>query len=79
MRCRESFMQIDVHHIESHITRTTGAQHGIQVSAIIIHQTATIVDELRNLRDARLKKAEGIGIGHHHRSNVRTFQRDQTL
>jgi glycine dehydrogenase subunit 2 len=38
--------------------------------------SAAVVDELCNLRDAGLEKAQRIGIGHHHGGDVRTFQID---
>ena len=66
-------MQVDVHHVEAHVTWATSTQHRVQVSTIVIHQTATVVDKLRNLGNTRLEKSEGIGIGHHHGSDVGTF------
>ena len=59
-------MQIDVHHIETHITRATSPQHRIEIGTIVIHQRTTAMDQLCNRRNAGLKESEGIGIGHHH-------------
>ena len=79
MRRREGLMEVDVHHVEAHITRTTGTEHGVQVRAVVVHQTATVVDEFRNLRDARLEEAESIGIGHHHGGNLISLLSDDAL
>ena len=73
MRRRERLVQVDVHDVEAHITRTTSSQHRVQVGTIVVHQTTAVVDELRNFRDTRLEKSEGIGISHHHGGDVGAF------
>ena len=78
MRRREGLVQVDVHHVEAHVAWTTSAQHRVQISAIIVHQAATVVDKFRNLGNTRLEKSEGIGIGHHHGSDVGTFLFDKS-
>ena len=50
MRGGEGFVEIDVHDIEAHIARTTYAKHRVEVGTIVVHECATIVDELGNLR-----------------------------
>ena len=72
-------MEVDVHDIEAHVTRATGTQHGIEVGTIIVHQTTTVVNELCNLRDTGLEEAEGVGVGHHHGSDLRALLSDDTL
>ena len=59
-------MEIDVHDIEAHIARTTYAKHRVEVGAIVVHECATIVDELGNLRYLAFEESEGVGVGHHH-------------
>ena len=76
MRRGECLVQVDVHHIEAHIARTTGTQHGVEVSTIVVHQTTTVVNKLCNLRDAGLEKAKRVGIGHHHSGNGGAFYTD---
>ena len=73
MRRRERLVQVDVHHVEPHIARTTRTQHGIQVSPVVIHQATTVVDEFRNLWDMCLEETEGVRIGHHHSGDVGAF------
>ena len=79
MRRRESLVQIDMHHVEAHIARTTRPQHRIQVGTIVVHQTTTVMDEFGNLWDTHLEETEGIGIGHHHGSNLLSLLGDNTL
>ena len=66
-------MQVDMHHVETHITWTTSAEHWIEVSTIVVHQTTAVVNQFRNRRDTCFEKTKGIGIGHHHRSDVRAL------
>ena len=70
VRRGEGLVQVDVHHIEAHVARACSAEHGVEVGAIVIHQTSAIVDQFCNLRNTRLEEAEGIGIGHHHGSDL---------
>ena len=70
VRRGECLMEVDVHHVEAHITRTTGSEHGVQVRPVVVHQSAAVVDEFCYLRDARLEEAKGIGIGHHHGGDI---------
>ena len=70
VRCRESLVQIDVHHIEAHIAGTAYAEHRVEVGSIVIHQTATFVHQFGYFGYFFLKQAEGVGVGHHHSGNV---------
>ena len=72
-------MQINVHHIEAHIARTTSAQHRVQVGTIVVHQTTHIVNKFRNLRNTGLKKPQRIGVGHHHGGDLCTLLSNDTL
>ena len=79
MRRGERLVEIDVHHVEAHIAWAAGTEHGVQISTIVIHQATAVVDEIRNRGDARLKEAKRIGIGHHHRRNLRSLLSDDAL
>ena len=70
MRGGEGFVEIDVHDIEAHIARTTYAKHRVEVGTIVVHECATIVDELGNLRYLALEESEGVRVGHHHGSHA---------
>ena len=66
MRRGECLVEVDVHHVEAHVARSAITQHGVEVGSVVVHQSATVVYQLRNLRDALLEEAEGVGVGHHH-------------
>ena len=59
-------MQIDVHHVESHIARTAYAKHRVEVGSVVIHQSATFVYELLYFGNLALEETECVGVGHHH-------------
>ena len=75
MRGGEGLVEIDVHDIEAHVSRTRDAEHRVEVCAVVVHQSAAVVDELRNLRYLALEEPEGVGVGHHHRRDVVAEQR----
>ena len=78
MRCGESLVQVDVHHVKSHIARPTGSQHRVEVGTVVVHQAAAIVDEFSDFRNGRLKEPQRVGIGHHHGGDGRTFLCDES-
>ena len=40
----EGLVEVDVHHVETHVARSGCAQHGVQVGAVVVHQSAASVD-----------------------------------
>ena len=58
-------MQIDVHDVEAHIAGTNLAQQRVEVSSVVIEQTACLVYEVGNLKNLYLEKAKSVGVGHH--------------
>ena len=72
-------MQVDVHDIEAQITRTAFAQHWVEVGTIVVHQATSLVNELGNLSDIVLKDTQGVGVGHHHTSDVLVEQGTQVV
>ena len=79
MRRGEGLVKVDVHDVEAHIAGTASTQHGVQVGAVVVHQAASIVNQLGNLWDARLKETECVGIGHHHGGNLCALLCDDAL
>ena len=75
----ERLVQVDVHHVKPHVTRTACTKHRVQVGTVVIHQSSAVVNHLGNRGDVTLEKSEGIGVGHHHGSDVGTFLGDQIL
>ena len=49
VRCGERLMQIEVHHIKSHVSRTNDAHKRIHVGSIIVKQTSALVNKCCNL------------------------------
>ena len=72
-------MQIDVHHIEAHITRTAHAEHGVEVGSVVVHQTSALVHQSCYLGNLCLEDTQGVGVGHHHAGNVIAKQRLEIL
>ena len=70
MRRGESLVEIDVHHIESHVAGAAIAQHGVEVGSVVVHQSAAVVDQFRNFRNVLFEDAECVRVGHHHGSNA---------
>ena len=75
----EGLMQVEVHDVEAHVTRTHGAQERIHVGPVVIQQAAAIVHQGRDLLDIFLEEAQGVGVGHHDAGDVRTEQGLQVL
>ena len=66
-----------MHHIEAHVARAAIAQHGIEISTVVVHQATAVVYQLRNLRDILLEDTESVGIGHHHGGDAVALFLDQ--
>ena len=63
-------MQIEVHHVDAHVSRPGNAHQGIQVCAIAVHQPAPVVHDLTDLLDVAFEQAQGIRVGDHQRGHV---------
>ena len=49
VRCGERLMQIEVHHIKSHVSRTDYSHKRIHIRSIIIKQTSAFMNKRSNL------------------------------
>ena len=65
VRGGEGLVQVDVHHVKAHIAGTDYAHYGVEVRTVVIEQTARLVDDLCDLFDVALEKAERGGVGQH--------------
>ena len=72
-------MQVDVHHVETHVAGAANAQHRVEVGAVVIHQGAAAVHELGYLGYLLLKEAERVRVGHHHAGHRVVEQRAQVF
>ena len=66
----ECLVQVDVHHVETHIARAANAHHWVEVRAIVVHQAAALVHEPRYFWNVFFKNAERVGVRHHHAGDV---------
>ena len=72
-------MQIQVQHVKAHIARTDNSHERIHVRAIIVQQTATLVNKSSNLLDILLKQSQCVRICHHDTGNSVIEKRFQVL
>ena len=79
VRGGEGLVQVDVHHVEAHVTWAAYAEHGVEVCPVVVHQRAALVHHFGYLRDARLEESERVGVCHHHRRNGVVKQSAQVL
>ena len=63
-------MQVDVHHVETHVARSAFAQQRVKVGTVVVHQATAIVYHLGNGRYVFLERSQGVRVGHHHRSHI---------
>ena len=68
--CREGLVEVDVHHVKSHVAGAAHAQHGVEVGAVVVHQSAAFVYEGCYFGDLCLEDAQRVGVGHHHAGDV---------
>ncbi len=61
----ESFMEIEVNNIKTHVARPGYPHHSIQVSAVHVKQCSSIVNQLGDLQYLRFKQPQSIGVGEH--------------
>ncbi len=79
VRCREGFMQVDMHNIEAHVAGTCHAEHRVKVSPVVIHQCTCFVGQTCYFRDIAFEKAECVRVGHHNRRNGFVEQRSEVV
>ena len=70
VRGRKGFVQIKMHHVEPQITGADNSHNGIKVCAVVVHETARLVDNRSNFQNMFVQKPEGIRIREHQRRRV---------
>ena len=75
----ESLVEVDVHHVEAHVTRAADAEHRVEVGPVVVHESATAVHEACDLRDLTFEETERVGVGHHHCRHVRSEERLEVI
>ena len=71
MRSGEGLVQIHVHHVEAHVAGSGLAENGIEIGAIVVQQTAGLVDDGGDLGDIPLEHAQSRWIGQHQPGGLR--------
>ena len=79
VRGRECFVQVDVHHVETDVARAAFTKHWVEVCAIVVHQTATVVHEFCDFGNIVFKQAQSVRVGHHHTCDGVVEQRFQVF
>ena len=64
-------MQIQVDAVKAHIARTNDAHDSVQIRAVIIAQTARVVDDLRDFEDVLVENTDCIGVREHQSRRLR--------
>lgn len=70
MRGSEGLVQVQVHHVKSHVSGTRPAHHGVEVGAVVVAQAARLMHDARDFQNVGIEQAHGIGIGQHQRGRI---------
>src|SRR4029077_1986623 len=70
VRRRERFVQVEVHHVEAHVSGPSYADERIEVGAVVVEKRTGGVRRLRDLEYVLLEDAERVGVGEHDRRDV---------
>ena len=64
-----------MHDVKSHVAGAADTEHRVEIRSVIVHQTAAVVNEFGNFRNAGFKDAERVGVRHHHAGDVISEER----
>ena len=67
----ECFVYIVVHHVGTKIARSGDAKNGIHICTIKVDQAACFVDQVGDLYDLLIKKAQSVWVGDHEYCSLR--------
>ena len=65
MGCGKGFMEIEMHHVETHVSGAYLPHDGIEIGAIVVQKTAGAMDCFGNLQDVLFEQPKGVGVGQH--------------
>ena len=65
--------------VEAHIAGPGHAHNGVQIGAVVIAETAGVVDDPGDLQNVFVKDANGVGIGKHQTGGIRADRRTQSV
>ena len=70
MRSGKCLVQIQVHHVHAEIAGARHAGERVHVRAVHVKQSAALVQDRGNFRDALFENAERAGIREHQRGHI---------
>ena len=65
VRGRKGLVEIHVDDVKAHVAGANDAQDRIEVGAVVVEQSADLMDRRSDLRDVLLEEARRVGIGEH--------------
>src|SRR5439155_5453492 len=65
MRRTTCFVQVKVHHVKAHVTRTCDTEDCIGIRTIVVELSTHLVDQASNLYNIRVEESKRIWIGQH--------------
>ena len=63
----EGLVQVEVHRVEAHQSGRGDAEDGVEVGAVVVHLTASLVNDFTGCLDVGFKQTQRVGVGDHHR------------
>ena len=72
-------MQVEVHDVDAEVARPGDPEDGVEVGAVVVDQTARLVDGRDDLLDVLVPQPEGVGVGDHQPGGVRSHRRAQRV
>lgn len=61
--------------VKAHISRTSHAGDGVQVSPVVVDQSPDLMNQSSDLLNLRLEDSQRVGIGQHQRGHVLVQER----
>src|SRR5256886_13388839 len=65
--------------VEIHFSRRRPAENRVEVRAVVVQETARVVDDLRDVQDVLFENSESVGIRQHEGERLRTRGRLERL
>ena len=75
VRGAERLVQIDVHGINAEVTRADAAHDCVEIRAVTIDETTSLMHRIRDRLKVAFKQTTCIGVSDHHRRNIRAKPR----
>lgn len=70
----KGFVQVQVHHVESHVSRTGIAEDGVGIGSVVVKQSPCLMDDAGNLQNVSVEQTERRRIGQHQGGGIRPYR-----